>query len=110
MPTQQVPANINTISQQFITIPGLTNDHVTIADKTITLDIPTCEQTIKPDSNGYVPPGTCGALWGYYPKIAPAAALAIMFALLTAVHIWQAARYKKVSAVLPVWDEGLSMS
>ncbi|KAJ0287442.1 hypothetical protein CBS470a_005406 [Colletotrichum nupharicola] len=84
------------ITTKFITIPGVTDSHVTVPAKTITLALPTCVQTIEPDANGYVPPGSCGALWNYYPSFAAAIAFAVVFGVLTAVHIWQAARYKKV--------------
>lgn len=103
-PATAAPTNINSISNQFITIPGVTNSHVNIAPQTITLHVPTCVQTITPDSNGYVPPGTCGALWDYYPNFAAALLFAVLFAALTTIHIWQAARYKKVSAIMVVGE------
>ncbi|EFQ29049.1 RTA1 domain-containing protein [Colletotrichum graminicola] len=71
--------------------------HVNIPAKTIEIAIPTCIQTIKPDVNGYVPPGECGAIWNYYPSFVAAAVFAVLFALLTAVHIWQTAKHKKQS-------------
>jgi hypothetical protein len=86
----------NFLTTEHITVDGVTNDHLTIPGKTIDIAIPTCVQTIIPDSNGYVPPGTCGALWQYYPSFNAAVAFAVLFGLLTAVHIWQAARYNKV--------------
>jgi len=82
-------------STEHITITGVTNDHVTIPAKTIDIVIPTCVRTIEPDENGYLPPGTCGALWAYYPSFNAAVAFASLFGLLTGVHIWQAALYKK---------------
>ncbi|KAL6787373.1 RTA1 like domain-containing protein [Trichoderma sp. SZMC 28012] len=77
-------------------IPGRTDSHVTIHPQTIAIAIPTCHQTITPDHNGYVPPGTCGAIWTYYPAFKAAVAFAVVFALLLGVHIWQAIIYKKV--------------
>ncbi|CRK28120.1 hypothetical protein BN1708_004557 [Verticillium longisporum] len=93
---------------QHVTIPGMTNDHVTLPAKTIDIAIPTCTTTAKPDSNGHVPPGECGAFWNYYPSFAAAAAFAILFAILTATHIWQAAKYKKawcwVIIMASIWE------
>lgn len=77
-------------------IPGKTDSYVTIHPQTIAIAIPTCHQTITPDHNGYVPPGTCGAIWTYYPAFKAAVAFAVMFALLLGVHLWQAIIYKKV--------------
>ncbi|KAI8241160.1 putative transcriptional regulatory protein, partial [Colletotrichum sp. SAR 10_96] len=96
------------ITTKFITIPGVTDSHVTVPAKTIALALPTCVQTIEPDANGYVPPGSCGALWNYYPSFAAAIAFAVVFGVLTAVHIWQAARYKKrwcwVIIMASIWE------
>ncbi|KAF6824226.1 RTA1 domain-containing protein [Colletotrichum plurivorum] len=83
------------ITTQYITLPGMTNSYATVPAKTIEIAIPTCVQTIKPDANGYVPPGECGALWNYYPSFAAAMVFAVFFGILTAVHIWQAATHKK---------------
>ena len=85
------------ISTEHITVGGVTNDHITIPAQTIDIPIQTCIQTITPDANGYVPPGTCGAIWDYYPSFVAAAIFAVLFGTLTFVHIWQAARYKKAS-------------
>jgi hypothetical protein len=95
--TTTSPAPTGTFTTtQHITIPGQTNDHVTIPGKTIDIAIPTCKPTITPDENGYVPPGECGAIWNYYPSFTGAVALAVIFFLLTAAHIFQAAYYNKV--------------
>jgi hypothetical protein len=79
---------IEFISTQYITIGGPASQIITIA-------IPTCSQTIIPDKNGYVPPGTCNALWNYYPSFTAAFIFAILFCILTVVHIYQAASQKK---------------
>ncbi|KAH6664441.1 RTA1 domain-containing protein, partial [Halenospora varia] len=76
------------------TIPGITNAQVTLPAKTITILIPTCSQTIVPDSNGYVPPGTCGALYDFYPSFAAAVVFSLLFGALTMGHIWLAAKWK----------------
>lgn len=92
------------LTTEYITIPGVTNAHVTIPAKTIDIAIPTCIHTINPDKNGYVPPGTCGALYDYYPSFAAAIVVAILFGILTIAHITQAAVYKKVSSsVQDIW-------
>ncbi|RDW73413.1 hypothetical protein BP6252_07320 [Coleophoma cylindrospora] len=96
------------ISTEHITIPGVTNDHVTIPGKTIDIAIPTCIQTITPDANGYLPPGTCNALWDYYPNFSAAVVFAILFGILTIVHICQAIMTRKrfcwVIVMACVWE------
>ncbi|CAM1511944.1 Fc.00g094570.m01.CDS01 [Cosmosporella sp. VM-42] len=92
--TTALPTGIFTTTDHII-IDGVTNSHVTIPAKTIDISRPTCIQTITPDGNGYVPPGTCGAIWDYYPKFIAAIVFAALFAIVTAVHVWQAAKYKK---------------
>ncbi|KAH7150291.1 RTA1 like protein-domain-containing protein [Dactylonectria estremocensis] len=96
------------IATQTIIVDGVTNSHVTIAPNTILLAIPTCVQTLEPDENGYLPPGTCNAIWNYYPSFAAALVFMALFAALTAVHIWQAAKYKKkwcwVIIMAGIWE------
>ncbi|RSM01732.1 hypothetical protein CDV31_011205 [Fusarium ambrosium] len=91
-----------------ITVGGVTNSHVTIPGHTIDIAIPTCKQTITPDENGYVPPGTCGAIWHYYPSFAAALTFAFLFGGLMVLHIWQAAKYKKrwcwVIIMASIWE------
>lgn len=82
------------ISEKYITIPGFTNEHATKHDETITIAIPTCSQTIIPDKNGYLPPGTCGAKYKYYPSFNAALVTAILFGILTAGHIALAVMYR----------------
>lgn len=88
---------VDFLTTQYITINGFTNDHVTVAPKTIDIVLPTCTQTIKPDQNGYLPPGTCGALWDYYPSFSAALVFTLLFGLLTLAHLYQAIAYKKVN-------------
>ncbi|KUJ17587.1 uncharacterized protein LY89DRAFT_584821 [Mollisia scopiformis] len=83
------------ITTEYITLPGQTNAHVTIAPHTITIAVPTCIQTLTPDKNGYLPPGTCNALYDYYPSFAAAVVASVAFGVLTVAHITQAAVYKK---------------
>lgn len=103
--TTAAPTGYYTTTQTVI-IDGVTNSQVTIPAKTILLTLPTCHQTLKPDKNGYLPPGTCNAIWNYYPSFAAALVFAGLFAIMTAVHIWQAARYKKVRMLNGSKSEG----
>lgn len=84
---------------KFITLDPITLPDETIGAKTITLDIPECSPTITPDSNGYVPPGSCNAQYNYYPSFAAALVAAIFFGVITFVHIAEGIKYKKVSLV-----------
>jgi hypothetical protein len=86
-PTPSPTPTGNFITTKLITIPG----------GTITLPIPTCIQTIVPDKNGYVPPGTCGSNFAYYPSFVAAVATTIVFGVLTGIHIFLAAKWKAVS-------------
>ncbi|KAL7622595.1 hypothetical protein AAE478_008105 [Parahypoxylon ruwenzoriense] len=86
---------VDILTTQHITIDGFTNDYATVPAKTINIAIPTCIQTIEPDSNGYLPPGTCNALWNYYPSFSAALAFTLLFGLLMFLHLYQAVAYKK---------------
>ncbi|PMD37550.1 hypothetical protein L207DRAFT_493027 [Hyaloscypha variabilis F] len=96
------------MTTDYITIPGVTNDHVTIAPQTLNIAVPTCIQTITPDKNGYVPPGTCNALYDYYPSFAAALVFSIFFGILTIAHISQAAFFKTkfcwVIIMASIWE------
>ncbi|KAI1373191.1 RTA1 like protein-domain-containing protein [Hypoxylon crocopeplum] len=83
------------LTTQHITIDGFTNDHATLPAKTIDLVLPTCVQTIESDANGYLPPGTCNALWDYYPSFSAALAFTILFGLLTLAHLYQGIAHRK---------------
>ncbi|KAF4463046.1 RTA1-involved in 7-aminocholesterol resistance [Fusarium albosuccineum] len=89
-----VPTGIFTTTK-YVTVGGVTNAHVTIPGNTITIAIPTCIQTETPDKNGYVPPGTCGAIYDYYPSLAAAITFTILFAGSMIAHIYQAAAARK---------------
>ncbi|KAF4422167.1 hypothetical protein F53441_14311 [Fusarium austroafricanum] len=97
-----------TTTKAIATIPGQTNEYVTIPASTIEIVITTCVQTLEPDENGYLPPGTCNANWNYYPSFAAAVVFVLLFAVLTGVHIFQAARYKKtwcwVIIMAGIWE------
>jgi hypothetical protein len=88
------------ITTKYNIIPGVTNDYVTIPEKTIAIAIPTCIQTIIPDNNGFVPPGTCGSLYDYYPSFVAAVVTSVLFGVLTFAHIVQAVKLKKVNPLL----------
>jgi hypothetical protein len=91
------PTDIYFSTTIYRPIPGVTNDHVTIPQRTITLVLPTCSHTITPDKNGHVPPGTCGALYEYYPSFAAAVVFSLIFGALSIAHIFLAAKFKTVS-------------
>lgn len=94
-----VPTSVPTgdfTTTNYITIDGVTNSHVTLPAQTIELVLPTCIQTIAPDENGYVPPGTCGAIWAYYPSFVVAVIFSCLFGALLLLHTWQAIKYKNV--------------
>ncbi|KAI2617841.1 RTA1 like protein-domain-containing protein [Hypoxylon sp. NC1633] len=86
---------VDILTTQHVTIDGFTNDHATVPAKTIHIVLPTCIQTIEPDANGYLPPGTCHALWDYYPSFSAALAFTVLFGLLTLAHLYQAIAYRK---------------
>lgn len=98
----RAPANEYFLTTNYITIDGFTNAQVTNPPKTITLVLPTCSQTITPDKNGYVPPGTCGALYNYYPSFIAAIVVSVVFGMLSIGHIILAAKYKMVSIILSI--------
>ncbi|KAF5677546.1 RTA1-like protein [Fusarium heterosporum] len=106
--TTAAPEGWFTTTKAIATIGGTTDEYVTLPAKTIQIVIPTCVQTLEPDENGYLPPGTCNANWNYYPSFSAAAAFAVLFAVLTAVHVWQAAKYKKswcwVIIMAGIWE------
>ncbi|KAF4997018.1 hypothetical protein FGRMN_4158 [Fusarium graminum] len=106
--TTAAPEGWFTTTKAIATIGGTTDEYVTLPATTIQIVIPTCVQTLEPDENGYLPPGTCNANWNYYPSFSAAAAFAVLFAVLTAVHVWQAAKYKKswcwVIIMAGIWE------
>jgi hypothetical protein len=84
------------LTTKFITVAGHTDAHVTVPGHTIALVLPTCIQTEIPDKNGFVPPGTCHALYDFYPSFAAAVLFSLLFGVVTALHIAQAVKYKTV--------------
>ncbi|KAI1408706.1 RTA1 like protein-domain-containing protein [Hypoxylon sp. FL1857] len=106
--TAPTATGIDFLTTQHVTIDGFTDDYATVPAKTINIAIPTCVQTIKPDANGYLPPGTCNALWDYYPSFSAALAFTVIFGLLTLAHIYQGIAHKKrfcwVIAMASFWE------
>jgi len=88
---------------RHLVLPGVTDAHRTQADKTIDIVVPTCIQTITPDKNGYVPPGTCGSLYNYYPSFISAIIFSVVFLKLTIGHIVQASMLKSVCLQSKLW-------
>lgn len=103
-PATTAPPTGYFMTTKYETIAGITQDHVTVEPVTIAIAFPTCIQTITPDINGYVPPGTCGALYSYYPSLAGAAITTGVFAILTGLHIWLAAKWKAVSITIWIFN------
>ncbi|KAI1341249.1 RTA1 like protein-domain-containing protein [Xylariaceae sp. FL0016] len=99
---------IDFISTEHVTIVGVTNAYVTNPGRTIDIAIPTCVQTLVPDANGHLPPGTCNAIWDYYPSFGAALAFAVLFAALSGAHVFQAVRLRKgfcwVIIMASVWE------
>jgi hypothetical protein len=63
---------------------------------TLTSTIPLCTTTRQPDSNGYVPPGTCGYHGKmYYPSFAIAVLFTVIAAAILTGHLVQTFRYPK---------------
>ncbi|MCJ1432525.1 hypothetical protein MMC27_001882 [Xylographa pallens] len=99
------PISIPPITLKPISIPTITP--ISLA---LHLPTPTCIQTITPDANGYVPPGTCHALYKYYPSFAAAVVFSILFGALTLLHISQATIHQKpfcwVIIMAGLWETG----
>jgi hypothetical protein len=76
----------------------------------LNLPTPTCVRTITPDKNGYLPPGTCEALYNYYPSFTAAVIMSAVFGLLSIAHIVQAAVTKTgfcwVIIMGAIWEFG----
>ncbi len=49
-----------------------------------------------PGPNGHVDFDACNAYYNYDPQFAPAVAVAVIFGILTAVHVFEAVAFKKV--------------
>jgi hypothetical protein len=56
----------------------------------------TCTSAV-PDKNGYTDPSACGAIYEYYPSFGAAILFSGLFLAATIMHIFQAAKFKKVS-------------
>lgn len=63
-----------------------------------------------PGVDGYVPAGSCNALWVYFPNFAAATAFAVLFGVLLVVHLGQATQYKNgfcwVIIMAAIWETG----
>lgn len=62
--------------------------------------IPTCTTAI-PDENGYVPPESCNANYGFYPRWQDNLAFALAFGVTTTIHLSQAIIFRKVMETTP---------
>lgn len=52
---------------------------------------------VEPGPNGNVPITACNAYYNYDPQFAPAVAVAVIFGVLTGIHLFEAIVFKKVS-------------
>jgi hypothetical protein len=107
-PSEQTPAPVPTraLQPRSPEFTGVSISHVSVSitpvsikphssiSLSLNLPIATCTQTIVPDKNGYVPPGTCGALFNYYPSFAAAIMMSTVFGIISTMHVVQAALYK----------------
>ncbi|CZS90841.1 uncharacterized protein RCO7_06697 [Rhynchosporium graminicola] len=75
-------------------LPAVTIKPFTLKSLELNLPTPTCVQTIKPDRNGHVPPGTFNVLWSYYPGFIAAVVTASVFGLLTMLCIGEAVYFE----------------
>ncbi|KUJ13210.1 RTA1-domain-containing protein [Mollisia scopiformis] len=64
------------------------------ASTTVASATATCT-TAVPDKNGYVDPSACNALYEYYPSFGAAVLFSFLFSTVTALHIFQAAKFHK---------------
>ncbi|CAJ2500775.1 Uu.00g036280.m01.CDS01 [Anthostomella pinea] len=58
--------------------------------------------TAVPGPNGHVPPDACNSYYNYDPQFVPAVAVAVIFGLLTVVHLTEAFIFRKVSSKLAI--------
>lgn len=83
-----------------VDLPSLTARAPPSSKFSLSLDLhlptPTCTQTITPDKNGFVPPGTCGSLYNYYPSFAAAVVASVFFGAISLVHLGQTVYFKTV--------------
>ena len=61
---------------------------------------PTCT-TAKPGPNGHVPFDACNSYYNVEPQFAPAVAVAVIFGVLSTIHIAEAFIFSKVSCKHP---------
>lgn len=102
-------------------IPPLSLDLPTIsiakpAIPSLSLNLPTQTCTpgfssyATPGANGYVPAGSCNAMWAYFPNFAAAVAFSVLFGALTLAHLCQAVQYRNrfcwVVTMASLWETG----
>ncbi|ODA75837.1 hypothetical protein RJ55_08659 [Drechmeria coniospora] len=93
-----------------VSIPPVSIKPVSIPPLSLDLPTPTCTPTMQPGKDGYLPPGTCGALWNYFPSFAAAVAFAVLFAVLLVAHVGQALHHRSafswVIVMAALWESG----
>lgn len=102
-------------------IPPLSLDLPTISIAkpsipSLSLDLPvqTCtpghSTYATPGVDGYVPAGSCNAMWVYFPNFAAAVAFSVLFGVLTLAHLGQAVQYHNgfcwVVSMASLWETG----
>src|SRR4051794_10295906 len=88
------PASLHTVAQNS-KIEVLITTLIMSSPTATTPAVPECTTAI-PDSNGYVPPSSCNANYGFYPSWEWNLAFAIFFGLTTLAHVVQMFVYRKV--------------
>jgi hypothetical protein len=75
----------------------LTSNQTSMPSQTSNSSDPSCSTAI-PGKYGYVPEDACNSYYNYNPQYPPAIAVAVIFGILTTVHVILAIRFKKVTS------------
>ncbi|KAM4065470.1 RTA1 like protein [Hirsutella rhossiliensis] len=109
-PTLELRAAAPDVSIPPVSIPPVSIPPVSIPPLSLDLPTATCTPTIAPGKDGYLPPGSCGALWNYFPSFAAAVAFAVLFGVLLVAHLGQALQYSTgfawVIIMASLWECG----
>lgn len=93
-----------------VSIPPVSIRPVSIPPLSLDLPAPICTPTIAPGKDGYLPPGSCGALWNYFPSFVAAVAFSALFGVLFIAHLGQALHHRTVFAwviiMATLWECG----
>lgn len=97
-----------------LNIPSVSIAPPNIPSLSLDLPVQTCmpghSAYATPGVDGYVPAGSCNALWVYFPNFAAAIAFSVLFGVLTIAHVFQAATYRNgfcwVIIMASLWETG----